>query len=86
MFYVYIMESIRYPILRYIGFTGNKLDLRLKQHNEGTTTSTARYRPWRLIWTGAFQDKQMALAFETYLKSGSGRAFASKRLIPHAPS
>ncbi|MEN8254774.1 MAG: GIY-YIG nuclease family protein, partial [Verrucomicrobiota bacterium] len=29
----------------------------------------------------AFADKHQALAFETYLKSHSGKAFASKRLI-----
>ncbi len=28
----------------------------------------------------AFSDEKQALAFEKYLKSGSGRAFAKKRL------
>ena len=33
-----------------------------------------------MIWYCAFPDKHRALAFEKYLKSHSGRAFAKKRL------
>jgi putative endonuclease len=36
--------------------------------------------PWELKWYCAFPDKYKALAFEAYLKSHSGRAFAKKRL------
>ena len=82
MYYVYIIESRSHPEQRYIGFTGNRLELRLDRHNEGTTPATKRYRPWQLLWTCAFPGKDMALAFEAYLKSGSGRAFANKRLLP----
>jgi putative endonuclease len=32
------------------------------------------------MWYCAFPDKYKALEFEKYLKSGSGRAFAKKRL------
>jgi predicted GIY-YIG superfamily endonuclease len=82
MYYTYIIQSISDPSQRYIGFTGNSLNRRLAKHNEGTTPATARYRPWRILWAGAFLEKKTALDFETYLKSGSGRAFTAKRLIP----
>ncbi len=82
MHYVYIIGSLSSPGHRYVGFTACKVDLRLERHNAGTTPSTARYRPWQLLWVGAFTTKELALAFETYLKSGSGRAFANKHLLP----
>jgi hypothetical protein len=37
-------------------------------------------RPWRLQSYLAFSSKLQALAFERYIKSGSGHAFANKRL------
>ena len=40
----------------------------------------AKYKPWRLFSFHYFASKETALAFEKYLKSGSGRAFAKKRL------
>ena len=82
MYYVYILKSLSHPQQHYVGFTGNRLELRLERHNIGTTPATKRYRPWQLVWTGAFPDKDRAMKFELYLKSGSGRAFASKHLLP----
>jgi hypothetical protein len=35
--------------------------------------------PWELVTYHAFQDKFKAYDFERYLKTGSGKAFASKR-------
>jgi hypothetical protein len=43
-------------------------------------THTAKHRPWRLKTYVGFSDEPKALAFEKYLKSASGRAFAKKRL------
>ena len=82
MHYVYIIQSEEYPKQRYIGYTSKNINLRLNKHNEGSTPATARYRPWKLMWGSAFLDKYTALDFEAYLKSGSGRAFTAKRLIP----
>lgn len=64
---------------KYVGITKN-LKLRLKRHNRGSTISTSRYTPWHVIAYVAIKDKKCALAFEKYLKSHSGRAFANKRL------
>jgi len=37
--------------------------------------------PWILVWYGAFQTEKQARDFELYLKNGSGKAFAYKRLV-----
>jgi putative endonuclease len=41
---------------------------------------TSKYGPWRIKTYIAFSDEAQAVAFEKYLKSASGRAFAKKRL------
>ena len=79
MFYVYILRSIDFPDQKYTGFTEN-LETRLAKHNSGSVTHTSKYRPWRLQTYVAFSDKDKAINFEKYLKSGSGRAFSKKRL------
>ena len=35
-------------------------------------------KPWELVVSIEFTDERRALAFEKYLKSGSGRAFAKR--------
>jgi len=79
MWYVYIIRSIAFPNQLYYGATAD-LKQRLADHNAGKSTHTAKYAPWELVWYCAFPDKIKALEFEKYLKSHSGRAFASKRL------
>ena len=80
MNYVYILKSERNTTYTYIGYT-NALPQRLKQHNQGLSKHTAKFRPWELIFYAAFPDKQLALEFENYLKSHSGKAFTQKRLV-----
>ena len=79
VFYVYCIASISYPTHRYTGFTTD-LRQRIADHNAGTTASTSAHRPWRLKGYIAFDTKWAALAFESYLKTGSGHAFRKKRL------
>ena len=79
MWYVYIIRSIAFPDQEYTGATAD-LKRRIAEHNAGRSTHTAKFMPWELVWYCAFPDKHRALAFETYLKSHSGRAFAKKRL------
>ena len=55
------------------------LDERLKDHNDGKCHHTSKHRPWKIETAIAFRSKEKAIAFEKYLKSHSGRAFASKR-------
>ena len=77
MWYVYILRSINNPDQEYIGATAD-LKRRLSDHNAGKSTHTAKFKPWQLTWYCAFPDKYKALAFEKYLKSHSGRAFAQQ--------
>ena len=56
------------------------LKQRLAEHNAGKSVHTSKYGPWKLVTYVAFSDEQKAEAFERYLKSGSGHAFARKRL------
>jgi predicted GIY-YIG superfamily endonuclease len=77
--YVYILQTEKSPFHFYTGFTED-LPSRLNRHNSGGDPHTAKYRPWRIKTAMAFTDREQALAFERYLKSPSGRAFAKKRL------
>lgn len=79
MHYVYLIRSIPCPDRKYVGLTGS-LRNRLKKHNDGGSPHTSKYKPWELATYIGFASKAQATAFEAYLKSGSGRAFASKRL------
>jgi predicted GIY-YIG superfamily endonuclease len=78
MTYVYILQSVDGAHF-YVGLTDD-LKVRLRDHNAGKVPHTSKYQPWRLKTYLAFSDPLQALAFEKYLKSGSGRAFAMKRL------
>jgi putative endonuclease len=78
-FYVYILRSEQQPLRYYTGSTEN-LSARLAHHNSGGDPHTAKYRPWTIKTAIAFTDREQALAFERYLKTQSGRAFAKKRL------
>ena len=78
MHYVYLLQSETAELQRYIGATSD-LKRRLADHNAGRSPHTSKYLPWKLETYVAFSDKQKAEAFERYLKSGSGHAFARKR-------
>jgi putative endonuclease len=77
MKYVYLLQSINHPNQRYIGLTAN-LQQRLTTHNQGGSPHTSKYAPWHIVTAIRFDNDQRASAFEHYLKTGSGRAFANK--------
>lgn len=79
MFYVYILICMEDPDRHYTGVTDD-LRRRLMDHNSGKVPHTSKFKPWRLNTYVAFSDKDKAFAFEKYLKSHSGRAFATKHL------
>jgi putative endonuclease len=79
MYHVYLIRSLKFPDQVYIGYTTD-MQGRLETHNTGGSVHTARYKPWELIACLSFKEKGTALALESYLKSGSGNAFAKKRL------
>ena len=76
---VYLLRSISCPGQRYIGKTDD-LKRRLAEHNSGKSVHTRKYAPWQLVAAIAFTDERKALAFERYLKTGSGHAFAGRHL------
>ena len=79
MRYVYLLQSESSLDQRYVGITSD-LKQRLAEHNAGKSPHTSKYVPWKLVTYVAFLDEQKAEFFERYLKSGSGHAFAKKRL------
>jgi predicted GIY-YIG superfamily endonuclease len=79
MIYVYILRSLESPERHYVGITGN-LRGRIQKHNAREVSHTSKYAPWEVKTYVAFSDEKQAFAFEKYLKSPSGRAFAKKRL------
>ena len=79
MHYVYLLRSVQYSDQTYIGLTSD-LKERLKKHNYGEVPHTSKYKPWNLVSYTAFRSRNQAAEFEAYLKSGSGRAFAKRRL------
>ena len=79
MKYVYIIRSVDFPDRYYTGITDD-LRRRMQKHNAGEVSHTSKYKPWVLKTYTAFSEEKQAFAFEKYLKSASGRAFAEKRL------
>ena len=77
MKFVYILQSVCGAHL-YVGITDDP-DERLCAHNARRVPHTSKFGPWRMRTYLAFDDEKRAFAFERYLKSASGRAFASKR-------
>ncbi|MBU2508152.1 MAG: GIY-YIG nuclease family protein [Bacteroidetes bacterium] len=79
MYYVYFLKSLSHNF-RYVGYTSN-LASRLSDHNDGNTVSTKPYAPFEIDAFIAVKTKQTAQNLEKYFKTGSGIAFARKRLL-----
>ena len=79
LYYVYLIESLSAQGERYVGMTTD-LKQRLRVNNYGRSSHTTKFSPWKLITYVAFTNRAKAEAFERYLKSRSGHAFARKRL------
>ncbi len=80
MYYVYFIVSKKDPKRNYVGITTD-LKNRLQYHNRGKVISTKGCTPWRLNFYLSFLAKDRAVSFEKYLKTSSGKAFLSKRLL-----
>ena len=81
MKYVYILQSKSFPNQIYKGSTED-LTKRIEKHNAGDVFHTSKFRPWKIVWYCAFEQKEQALQFEQYLKTASGIAFSRKRFLP----
>jgi predicted GIY-YIG superfamily endonuclease len=75
--FVYILQSTTQPTRFYTGLTADPNE-RLSAHNAGRCAHTATGRPWKVVVSVEFADARKAIAFERYLKSGSGCAFAQR--------
>ena len=77
MFTVYALHSHSHDKI-YIGYTSN-LELRLLSHNQISKKGfTAKFRPWKLIYSEEYEDKKAAMKREKELKSSRGRVFIRK--------
>jgi len=74
---VYVIKSDFEAGRYYTGLTSN-LAGRLDAHNAGRVPHTATGKPWTIDVVVEFADERRAIAFEKYLKSGSGCAFAQR--------
>jgi len=75
--FVYVLRNTHEDPTFYVGLTSD-VGTRLAEHNAGRCPHTATHRPWRLHVVMAFPDERRAGAFEQYLKSSTGRAFAKR--------
>ena len=76
-YYVYILIDIATETHHYVGSTQD-LKSRFAKHNAGEVPHTSKFKPWKLEVYIAFEIKEKAVAFEDYLKTGSGREFSKR--------
>lgn len=77
--FVYVLRNYESPPKYYTGVTSD-VTRRFSEHNAGICTHTAKHGPWSIDVVIEFADERRAIAFERYLKSGSGVAFAIRHL------
>lgn len=85
LFWIIYLVSYVYILLLsnrtyYIGFSSD-LRRRVQAHNDGEVSQSKNLLPIRLVFNAAFQSKEKSLAFEKYLKSGSGFAFRNRHFV-----
>ena len=78
MWYVYFLKLSNGDL--YVGSTDD-LRRRFASHEKGQVLSTKLFRPMALKSYIAVEGETHARRLERYFKSGSGKAFANKRLI-----
>jgi len=78
MYYVYFLELSNLDI--YVGYS-HDLRQRIKAHNDGKVSATAKFLPVKLKSYVAVETKETALSLEKYFKTGSGKAVALKRFL-----
>ncbi len=64
-YYVYILRSMSKPDKTYVGSSAD-LRQRLRDHNNGLSVHTAKFRPWKLEAYVAVANKEMAEKLEAY--------------------
>jgi len=77
--FVYVLKNPEHPPRYYTSLSCDPV-ARCADHNSGCSVHTAKYRSGSIDLVVEFTDERRALAFERYLKSGSGVAFARRHL------
>jgi predicted GIY-YIG superfamily endonuclease len=77
-YYVYILKCADGK--HYVGCTKN-FKSRMARHQRGEVKYTSTRLPFEVKAIIAVTDQYVAFQLEDYLKTGSGRAFASKHLL-----
>ena len=78
-YFVYILKS-KNRNKTYVGYTSD-LEVRLKEHNSGESKYTGRFKPWNLIYTEEFNNKNEAVSRERYYKTAAGRKWIKRGLF-----
>jgi putative endonuclease len=78
VYYTYILQLSNKS---YYHGLSDDLKQRFEDYQRGAVASTKDLRPVRLVFYAAFISKKQAIAFEKYLKTGSGLAFRNKHFI-----
>ena len=66
VYYVYLIAGLSAQGERYVGMTTD-LKQRLREHNQGKSSHTAKFSRWKLITYVAFTDRPKAEAFDVTL-------------------
>ena len=80
-FYVYILYSSEFDIF-YYGQTKNLLK-RLKDHNDGKSAFTKKYRPWELFAFKKVGDRKEAMKLEKMLKNLKAKSKITDFITKH---
>lgn len=75
---VYVLKSLQDQKL-YIGMTDN-LERRFEEHNRGKVPSTKNRKPFVLLHSEIFSNREEAAKREIFLKSGAGHKFLKDKL------
>ncbi|PIS40679.1 MAG: hypothetical protein COT26_02095 [Candidatus Kerfeldbacteria bacterium CG08_land_8_20_14_0_20_43_14] len=78
MYYVYTLKSEK-DGRHYVDITSKFPSVRLIEHNQNKSRFTRGHQPWVLLDYEQFQDKQLAMKREKFLKSGQGRKFTKEK-------
>lgn len=78
MYYTYILRSITDGSF-YKGHCEN-IELRIEQHNSGTTKSISHKIPFELAYFETYETREEAIKREIYFKTAAGRKFIRQKL------
>ena len=79
--FLYILESEQNGMF-YTGISPN-VDHRLEFHNRLGHGFTARYRPWKKVFTKKYPNRQLAQSVEKKIKDRKNKEYI-KRIINHS--